>query len=374
MPHIQHYIFRQLRGPTLWAILALAAVGMLSQSLSGLELLVDKRQSAWLFASVTLLAMPKMLSLIVPLGVFVAALITLNRLHTEQEIVVCYAGGVSRWQVASPALRWAVWLALLTLVNNLWIQPLASRNMRAELNAARADLAATLVREGQFTEPAPGLTVYAQTVDSGGLMHNLFIYKGSRNDPPTTYTASEGQLTKRDGSPAIVMRQGAWQYLTKGGDLNYLAFAEYVLELKGLQMSPSADTKADDRFMSELIHPEPGDEWGANHRDEMLAEFHSRLAGPLYTLVFMSFAISAILGGGFSRLGYAWRVAWVSAVAIGVRILGFVVEEAAADAPALNALQYLIPGLAVACTLWPFVSGGRFRIRRSPQPTLAGAT
>ena len=108
-------------------------------------------------------------------AILVAGLIGLNRLQTDHEIVVCHAGGVSRWRVLSPLLQLAGWATLFTLVVNLWIAPWASREMAAEISAARADLAAALVREGQFTQPVKGLTVYAQQVDPGGLMRNIFI-------------------------------------------------------------------------------------------------------------------------------------------------------------------------------------------------------
>src|SRR5688572_5392156 len=120
---IDRYLFRQMLGPAVWALAALAAVGVLSQSLSGLDLIVDQRQSAWVFLKVTFLGMPQLLAVILPLALFVAALITLNRLQAEQEIVVCYAGGLSRWRVISPWMRIASYAAILMLAANLWLQP-----------------------------------------------------------------------------------------------------------------------------------------------------------------------------------------------------------------------------------------------------------
>src|SRR4029079_343105 len=131
-----------------------------------------QRQSALAFLKITLLYMPQLINMILPVAVFVAALVALNRLHTEQEIVVCFAGGMSRWRVISPALRLACTIAFLALLLNLFVQPAAFRGLRDELCAVRTALAATLVREGEFTEPSPGLTVYAQTVDGQGKMHN----------------------------------------------------------------------------------------------------------------------------------------------------------------------------------------------------------
>src|SRR3954465_3766406 len=162
---IDRYLLRQLLGPTLLATAALTGVALLSQSLSALDLMVNQRQSALVFLQVTLLAMPQLINMVLPIAIFVAALVALNRLHTEQEIVVCFAGGMSRWRVISPAIRLAVLAPLLSLIMSLWAAPWSSRAIRETFFDIKSDLASTLVRPGEFTEPGPGLTVYAQTID-----------------------------------------------------------------------------------------------------------------------------------------------------------------------------------------------------------------
>ena len=46
---IDRYLLRQLMGPVALATLALTAVALLSQSLAGLDLIVNQRQSALVF-------------------------------------------------------------------------------------------------------------------------------------------------------------------------------------------------------------------------------------------------------------------------------------------------------------------------------------
>ncbi|MEI6283059.1 MAG: LptF/LptG family permease, partial [Alphaproteobacteria bacterium] len=117
---IERYFFRQMLGPTFLATMALCLVALLGRSLSELEIIVDQRQSALLFIKVILLALPQLLNLILPVAVFVAALVALNRLHTEQEIVVAFAGGMSRWRVIRPAVNLAAIAALISLVLGIW--------------------------------------------------------------------------------------------------------------------------------------------------------------------------------------------------------------------------------------------------------------
>lgn len=341
---IETYLFRQLLGPTLAATAALGAVAILSQTLTFLDILVDQRQGLMVFLKVVLLTLPQMLAMVLPLGLFVAALMTLNRLHTEQEIVVCYAGGLSRWNVTAPAFRLGVLAALVTLVVNLWVQPLAMRSLRDELFRVKTDLAASLIREGEFNSPAKGLTVYAQSVDHEGLLKNVFIDEEKPNGDSATFIADRGLVTTRDGKPVLLLRKGSNQQYSAKNVLNYLAFEEYVFDL-----SPYADRgevlnyKISDKYLHELLYPDPHDENDWRNRKKYQAEAHYRLSSPIYNISFVALALYGVIGGAFSRVGYGRRIALVGAGAAVTRIVGFAVQAACGNAPALNFVQYLIP-------------------------------
>jgi len=352
MKLIERYLFRQLLGPATLAVLSLAGVALLSQSLSALDVIVDHGQSAWTFAKITLLALPQLLSLILPIALFVASLVALNRLQIEQEIVVCYAGGLSRWRVIAPAIRLAAYAVLLALVMNLWLHPLSAKAMRAELFKVRTDLASTLVQEGRFTEPSPGLTVYAKTVAAQGKLENLFVNQEKAGGGSSTFTAREGRIAERHGLPVLIMRSGSQQEFSKSGVLNYLAFDEYIFDLAPfVRQGEIVRYKVADRYLHELLYPDLTQTWEQENRVSMLAEAHSRLAGPLYNLTFVLMALAAVLGGSFSRIGYGRRIAMVASVATVIRVLGFVAQAASADNIWLNILQYAIPLLGCVWAL-----------------------
>ena len=361
---IDRYLLRQLLGPTLVAAAALSAVALLSQSLSALDLIVNQRQSALVFLKITLLATPQLINMILPIAVFVATVVTLNRLHTEQEIVVCFAGGMSRWRVISPAMRLAATIAVAALLLNLWVQPLAYRTMREALFEIRTDLASTLVREGEFTEPVPGLTVYAQDVDGTGEMHNLFINQVRENGGSTTYMANSGRIVRRGGESVLLLRDESTQEFSARGVLNYMTNTEYPFVLSALNATDELiHYKPSDRYLHELFFPDLQQPWERKNRKALLAEGHARIATPLFNIAAMAMALSAILGSGFSRLGYGRRMAVIGGVAIFVRILGFVAQSAAESNVWINALQYLIP---LGATVYALGSVFRQRATRVP--------
>jgi lipopolysaccharide export system permease protein len=349
MKLIDRYLFHQLLGPTILATLSLSGVALLSQSLQALDLIVNQGQSASVFFKITLLGLPSLVSMILPIAIFVASLVALNRLQTEQELVVCFAGGMSRWRVISPTLRLAVFAVLLSLVINLWIQPLCARAMRLEMFKVRTDLVSTLVQEGQFTQPAPGLTVYARQVLAHGDLKNLFVDQQKPGGGSSTFTAKDGQIAERNGLPVLIMRHGSNQQMSKTGVLDYLAFDEYTFDLAPfMPTGEEVHYKASDRYLHELFYPDLAQGWEQQNKLKLYAEGHARVSGPLYNIALVSLALAAVLGGGFSRMGYGRRIAMAAALAAVVRIVGVGVQAVADDNAWLNLLQYAVPILTVA--------------------------
>lgn len=349
---IDRYLFRQLLGPTLLAAAALTGVAILTSSLSALDILVNDRQSLIVFLEITLLATPQILAMILPLAVFIAGLVALNRLQTEQEIVICFAGGMSRWRVASPAIRLAAMIAVVGLVINLWIQPLCYRQMRELLMAVRADIATSLIRPGEFTHPAPGLTVFAQSMDDNGLIRNLFIDRANGHGSSSTLMASEGRITRHNGAPFLILKHGTNQQFSKTGALNVLSFDEYPLDLRPfLAVNSQVIYHPSDRYLHELFYPDLRHAWEQANRKTFLSEGHARLATPLYNLAFAALALAAVLGGSFSRMGYQTRIYVAAGAGTVVRVLGFVAAAASERDERLNVLQYAAPFICFAVSL-----------------------
>ncbi|MFN3352338.1 MAG: LptF/LptG family permease [Brevundimonas sp.] len=351
MTLIQRYLQRQLTMPILAAVGSLAGIGLLSQSLDQLEIIVERGQSLSVMIKLTVLAMPQLISVILPIGVFVGALIALTRLQREQELTAAFAGGLTRWQALRPALRIAAAAVILGLVSNVWLQPWAQREARDTTFAIRTDLAALLVEEGRFVQGPDGITVYVQQIEQNGLLRNLFIYL-QRGENVTTWDAQEARFSRIDGAPVLTLEGGSMQRYASNGVLTFLSFDRYSFDLS--PFVPEDQTvryKASDLWLTQLFAPTPALIESAGSRSELIAEGHSRLASPLYGLTAMALALSSILGGAFSRTGYGSRIAKAAGVFLVVRVVGYGLVAASAWSPWLNVLQYALPlvvaGLAV---------------------------
>lgn len=341
---IQGYVLRQALWPLIASVGALGFLALLTQSVSTLDLIIDQRQSLFTYLQITLLAMPQLVALILPLALFVAVLYSINRMQNDSELVVCASAGMSKLTIASPLIKLSLAALIANLAINIWVQPASFREMRERLYEVRGDLAARLVRPGQFRSPTNDLTIYARDVERSGQLIDILIEDSSAPGKTITYMAKTGVFVEVRGEPTLVMHDGSIQSLEDNHSLSFLRFDSYQFQLDHvIEGRGDLFYKLSDRYLHELFFPAPNDFWAWRHRAEMQAEGHYRLSGPLYNIAFTLIALAAILGGEFSRTGYARRITSAAGVALFVRLLGFAVQSACADNAALNPLQYVVP-------------------------------
>lgn len=343
MNTISAYVFRQALGPLLAILGALTAIAILTQGLNQLDIIVTNRRAGLAFAWVTILALPQLISLILPMAVFIAVVYALNRMNSESEIAVLYGAGVSRQRLARPILQLAVLATVIHLTINVLIQPWAFEERRKVFYGLRTDIASSIIEEGSFTFPADGLTLYARSRGGGGELRDLLI-NDSRGEPGVTYTARAGAIVTVDGAPAIVMRDGQVQRPTEEGSVDVLDFDRYVLKFEGVFEEPELFfLKASDRTLYDLMFPDRTSHYDQRNVDEFLAEAHGRLSAPLLNIALAMVALVGVLMGEFSRRGYGRRIMWASIIALVIRLAALMTQAAAADQPELNPLQYALP-------------------------------
>ena len=363
MKLIQKYIMRQTRTPLLLALGALSLLALLTQSLSTLDLITQNRQSAFTFIYITVLALPQLFSIIMPLAIFMAMIYAINRLNVDSELVVTKAAGFSPWQLTSPALRIASFALLAHLIINLFVQPLTFREMRKQLLNVRTDIASRMVQAGEFTSPSPGLTLYANEILPSGHMQNVIIHDSRSSDKPLTYFAKVGQVQSSDnGRTSFTLTDGNVSYINENGQMDITNFEKTTYDLTEiLAVDPVLRLKTSDRYLHELLFPDPSDYNVVRYRGKYLAEGHSRLSTPLYNIALVLLALAFLVRGEHKKMGYGRRIALAAFVGFTLRLLGFVIASVAEETPALNIAQYALPILIAIVSSFVLLQKKRVR-------------
>ncbi|MEO1306168.1 MAG: LptF/LptG family permease [Pseudomonadota bacterium] len=366
MNKVQQYLFNRVLRSVLIIVGGLTLLAILAQGLSQTEIIVDNRQGALTFFKIVALGVPQIVALLTPMAMFVASIWALNRLHRDSEIVVAQAAGMTRWQVASPIIRLAVLGAVVHLGVNLWVQPSAQREMRATISDARADIASSLVRPGQFTTPDSNLTVFAREQQGQDLI-GVQISERVGEPDGVDYLAERGRFIEVDGQPAIVMFNGQIHQLDENGALNILDFEQSTFDLTPFVREDGVVTlKASDRYLHELFYIDRSSYNERRNETEYVSEAHSRLSSPLISVAMAMLAILAVMGGNFSRRGYARRIVIASVGALLLIIVQLSVQSASAGNVLMNVGQWLVPIVTICALSYVlFQSGNRIKGARA---------
>ncbi|HXR96005.1 MAG TPA: LptF/LptG family permease [Rhizomicrobium sp.] len=342
------YVLGQLLGPVALLALLMTCVILLTQSLKLLDLVINRGQSAPTFIYLTLLILPGLLVIIVPIAFFFGTLFTLSRLAGDSELVVMSSAGYSKRQLAMPVFAAALLVMIVTWACSLWLMPAGQRALNAKVLDIRADIGAALLNEGEFNVPTPGLTVFIRLLGSDGQIRGIMVHDSRDARRPVTYLAERGELAQTPAGTRLIMLDGTVEQSAEGGrQLSVLKFRRDVFDLDQFG-GPSRVTQrhTNERSLAELLFPQEA-HLPSSVRMSYLAEANNRLSQPFYCMAFAMIALAAVLRGRRQRGAHAVRLTMACLAAAAVRIAGYGVAGPASSHPAINALFYVIPILGM---------------------------
>lgn len=373
------YIFRQTLSTMVLIMVSLTTVVWLASALQQLSVIAENNQSFTRFFSLTALALPSVIAMILPIALLLATLHILNRLNTDSELIVMSASGATVWRFATPLLLLATLVSIILLALNVVITPQALRTLRLELEAIRTDLIGNVLQEGEFASAEQGLTFHIRERAANGDLLGLMVHDARDQSQTLSYLAERARVLRRDGKPMIVMANGHVHRVTPDQPgAQILEFDQYVFDLSSLgdETGPT-EFRPRERTLDELINPDPKGFWAQRSPGRLRGELHDRFATVIYPLVFVMLALAA---GGHARttrqrsiigLVVAFALATLS------RLTGITATNLAVKDATLVPLVYAVPiatfilaAIAAHVRMRPSV-GVRLRRRRRPPAVAA---
>lgn len=351
--------------------LVLVSVYWINRAISLFDQLLGDGQTALVFLEFTLLALPYVIMIVLPISAFVAAVYVTNRLSSDSEMVVLQTAGASALRIARPVFYFGVIVAVLVGILAHILVPAARSELAVRSAEISRDITARFLKEGQFLHPATGITVYIRRITERGEMEELFLEDQRDPAAAVTYTAEQALLVRGDTGPRLVMFNGLAQtFRPETGRLNTIEFSEFAYDIGALMPAGTLRTR-DLRELqtATLLNPTAADINSARgDLADFLYEGHDRFARSLLSIVVPMMGFAALMVGGFSRFG-VWRQVLVAVVLIIlVQLIANSSEEIARRDEALWWMAYLAPlvGGALALLFMLSASMSKFRPRLRP--------
>lgn len=290
--------------------LVLVMVYWINRAVVLFDQLIADGQSAGVFLEFTALSLPAVIRLALPLAAFAASVYVTNRMTTESEMIVVQATGFSPFRLARPVAYFGLMATMLMLVLMHYLVPLSASRLIARQAEISQNVTARLLTEGQFIEPAVGLTFYIREITPAGELRDIFLSDLRNPAQELTYTASQAYLVRDDsGQAQLVMIDGLAQTLrTSDQRLFTTSFDNFSFNISGLMGdSGHSGRRSGELSTWELLHPTPAliAETGRT-APQLVTEAHNRFGQSILAGVAAMLGFAALIVGGFSRFG-VWR-------------------------------------------------------------------
>ncbi len=375
MRSLSRYMIRAAIGPFLFVTSVLTGVIWIVQALRFVDEIINYDMTASAFAYITLLLLPQLLPVTMPIGLFCGMLYAYWRLSTDSELVVMRAAGLSRMRLARPGIILGGACAVVVASMTFYFMPLANTTMRDTRFAWHYIYSTLVLREQQFTPLQTKLTVYVRERHQGGELRGLLIQDDRDSAKTVTMMAEKGTIIRSDDGPKILLLNGNRQERDTGsGDVSLLFFDSYTVEVNMFDSSvPVRPKKLEELSILTLLETGRGLTGDAYWRQQ--AEAHKRVALPLLALTFSLIAIAAILSGEFDRRGQGRRI-FIASVAAGL-VQGAVLAlvQAGGSSPFALVLLYVLIAAGIGVSLYMIRpgAGGGIQPSSAPPPDLPSA-
>lgn len=204
------------------------------------------------------IAIPALISLLLPLAYFLGLLLGYGRLYVDNEMVVMNACGMSRKYLLGVTMKQAVVLAIIVAILDFWFVPYLARYKEQLLANGAADSILQSILPGQFQEsPDHKQVFYIQKISHDRhKISGIFMAQISAVNQPeklvdnnhswdVSYARTAYETTDKMTHDDFFTSDKGFRYVGMPGEPNYMIiqFDKYSLRLAGEQIG-SESTKA----------------------------------------------------------------------------------------------------------------------------------
>ena len=358
LSRIDRYIFWQLLGFFGFFSIVLIAVYWVNRAVGLLETLLGDGQTLGVFVQMSLLTIPAVVELIVPMAAFGAAAFTANKLSSDSELVILQATGFSYWRIMRPVMFFGAVVAIFTALVTNYLMPEAATQLRELNTEISKNTTAKYLKEGQFHTPSEGIVVYFRDITDNGELLDIFIADSRNLSFQQIYTAQRGFVLNDDGIPKLLLLDGVVQRsILTDQTLSTSHFSDFTMPLDSLLENERKVRLGAGEMSTWYLVTATDATAKLVRRSVKYLHFqgHLRITWAVSAAFTAMIGFSSLLVGGFSRQGLWKQIS----LAIGLLIVMYLVHILTlTNGPRLAggwALAYLTPlvgAFATSLVIW----------------------
>ena len=309
MTRIDRYLLSQLLVLFGFFALVLVAVFWINRAVVLFDRLIGDGQSAMVFLEFTALGLPKLITTVLPIAGFAAAVYVTNRLNNESELTVMQATGAGPFRLARAVLVFGLMIFVMASLLAHVLVPLAQSRLNEREAEISQNVTSRLLTEGTFLHPSKSVTFYTRLIEADGVLRDVFLSDRRNAAEAVIYTAAQAYLVRSGEGTTLIMVDGmAQRYSNTDRRLATAVFQDFSFDISALvQSDPAGALSVRNMTTAALLAPGNDVALRTGQSAGIIAEeLHSRFSRPLFSVVAALIGFSTLLIGGYSRFG-VWR-------------------------------------------------------------------
>lgn len=343
MGSISRYIFRTTLGAFLIVLVSLTAVIWVTQALRDIDIMTSQGQTILVFIGITGLIIPLLILVIAPIALLIAVAHVLNKMSNDSEIIVMNAAGMSPWILFRAFLAAAIVVSVLVATISAYFAPKGLRMLRDWLTEVRANVVSNIVQPGRFTAIESGVTIHIRERRPNGQLAGIFLDDRRNSNERITVLSEIGELLDNSSGTYLVLQKGIVQrHETNQRDPAMVVFDRYAFDLSQFAGGAQAVRYSiRERYLWQLLFPDPKDQFYIEQPDQFRAELHDRLMAPFYPIAFVVIAYAYLGAPRTTRQSRTLSMLGAIGGVAMLRLIGFASTVFGVAAPWMLSLQYL---------------------------------
>ncbi len=338
---------REISLSFLFLLTLLTGILWLGQGLRHIELLTTDNLSFTAYISYVLMLLPKITTLTIPISMFLAVFVNINRIRTDSELVILWASGESNQSILyRPILIISTIVMFLLLFITLILTPYSLNEVRQKIIDIRSTgINLSLLQEKKFISPIETLTIFIQKRD-GNYIENLLIHDLKDKGKPQTYIAQKGEFISNINKKILRLYNGNIQILNKSEKrISEIDFEIYDLDLTPYSKNESQHRYSDELFTSEIVKILKNKKINEFNRyeKEHFAELHNRIISPLYIIFFSILPLLALNYVKAPNESWLLPITSISILALLIKIIEVTLANILIESNNLIYLNYSLP-------------------------------
>ena len=304
MSRISIYVIKEITSSFLFIFSLITVVVWLTQALRHLELLANDNVGISSYLFYTLLLLPKLSMITIPISIFLGIIFALNKLRLDSELIIFGSTGNSNRDILfKPLIAISFFFFATMLFLSIYLVPQSSAEIRNKITEIRSSsISTSILKEKRFITPDTKLTVFFKTIKEQEI-YGILLHDRSEKNNVKTYVAKRGFLDNKNGRNSIFLYDGTMQIFNEEQmQISEIDFESYSIDLKAFDSIENRFFYADEISTTELAKKIKD----KTFNNEEFAVLHNRFIKTLYifSLIFLPLIIFKLIRKPDDKSGY----------------------------------------------------------------------